>query len=242
MARIGTYSNDTTVTANDRVIGTDVNGGATNNYRMGDISNFVRTTIFPNLDDGRVFIQNEGSLLESFISNPVTAEAYSNEYVASDTAADLTKAIYFSNASTITVGSGVTDVFDSTILMTGVRLIFINRDTATRILLTVASVDTTARTITLTQNVTNFADFDGSTIANGSNQLMFVRNNGISLDGSITAGTINAPVTRVNNINPNGPATIRFWFGTQMEFDTQFPGGAGLEADVEYTIYTPRNP
>ena len=52
------------------------------------------------------------------------------------------------------------------------------------------------------------------------------------ISSSITVG-------RVTNLNPNGPANIRFWFGTQMEFDTQFPGGVGLQADVEYTIYTP---
>lgn len=46
MARISTYDNDTTVSASDRVIGSDAdNGDLTQNYTMGDILTYIQNNI-----------------------------------------------------------------------------------------------------------------------------------------------------------------------------------------------------
>jgi len=46
MARIETYDNDTSISANDRVIGSDAdNGDLTQNYTMGDILSYVQNNI-----------------------------------------------------------------------------------------------------------------------------------------------------------------------------------------------------
>ena len=51
MARLTTYQNDTTITANDRLLGTDESGGlnTTRNFTVGELRDFITNGLGTNL-------------------------------------------------------------------------------------------------------------------------------------------------------------------------------------------------
>ncbi len=191
MARISTYDNDDLPSGSDKVIGTDGGSNDTVNYTLDQIAAFVDGEILPVLENGSVVLFNDGEYMESFITNNITTATVSHAY-GNDTTQTLTRAIYLSDTTTIAVGSLVTGVFTNPIVRAGVRVVFTDALESVRFVRTVAAVDSAARTITITEPIATFADFDGSTSSNGSNQLLFVRNDGITLPGAAATGSLSS--------------------------------------------------
>lgn len=80
MAKIKTYSNDTSISADDKVIGTDAgDDNATKNYTIGDIANFIRGSGGVNSVSGTSPIQaspTEGDVTVSLAPSGVTPNTY----------------------------------------------------------------------------------------------------------------------------------------------------------------------
>ena len=143
---------------------------------------------------------NNGEFIESFVNNRVTTARFSHAYTLQQSVATLSRAIYFSDSTTINVGSSVMDVFTEPILQVGVRVVFIASEVSVRFVREVASVDATARTITITEPVEEFATLSGDTIPNGSNRLLFVQNDGIDVPRLI-GGSQLTPLTILAVLN-----------------------------------------
>lgn len=60
MAKISTYNLDTTVSKNDKVIGTDSSGSATKNFKLEDIAGFLNTSSLINVN-GQLIYQFKNS-------------------------------------------------------------------------------------------------------------------------------------------------------------------------------------
>ena len=55
MAKISSYNLDTTVSKNDKVIGTDSGGSTTKNFKLEDIAGFLNTSSLINVNGQLVY-------------------------------------------------------------------------------------------------------------------------------------------------------------------------------------------
>jgi hypothetical protein len=88
MAKINTYPNDTSISADDKVVGTDAgDDNATKNYTIGDIANFVRGTGVVSSVSGTSPIQaspSQGDVTVSLATSGVTPNTYQYANISVD--------------------------------------------------------------------------------------------------------------------------------------------------------------
>lgn len=79
MAKISTYNLDTTVSKNDKVIGTDSGGNVTKNFKLEDIANFLNTSSLINVNGQLVYQFKELAVPGSgqFVTSTGTAQSFS---------------------------------------------------------------------------------------------------------------------------------------------------------------------
>ena len=79
MAKISTYNLDTTVSKNDKVIGTDSAGSATKNFKLEDLAGFLNTSSLINVNGQLVyeFKANATPLAGQFVTSTGTAQDFS---------------------------------------------------------------------------------------------------------------------------------------------------------------------
>lgn len=227
MARISTYAEDIVVSDRDRIIGTDGDqSNQTKNFSVRTLTNFINEDLFDGFTDGEVITIFEDTIIPSSIQSTFVTTVF--------VGTDPQNSVVATGPNEITFGSGITFV-DPQVAIDSYVVLVNGNDKYTSL---ITGISQTNRTVTLAKAFTasellTFGPAQGIT-----NVATFLRYTGISVQG----GVLDAITGRTANINPNGPASIRFWYGTQVEYDTQFPGGVGLELDVEYTIYTPLVP
>ena len=225
MPKISTYVKDNNLERGDRFIASEATGNQTVNIPLHAISDYVNAAHFDGFANGDIATVYNNTVVPSSLSSTFVTFVPT---LAMNTAGN----IISTNSTTLSVGTNLSNVFTSPQVAVNSYVVLING--VNKHVSRITAVDSVARTITLDHAIPSeiSGSFDGS--SGSLTEFTFLRYTGVNI-----RGTLNASVGQINNINPNGPASIRFWFGTQMEFDTQFPGGAGLEEDVEYTIYTP---
>ena len=88
MAKINTYPNDTSISADDKVVGTDAgDDNATKNYTIGDIANFVRGSGVVSSVSGTSPIQaspSQGDVTVSLATSGVTPNTYQYANISVD--------------------------------------------------------------------------------------------------------------------------------------------------------------
>lgn len=65
MAKISTYNLDTTVSKNDKVIGTDSSGSSTKNFKLEDVAGFLNTSNLINVNGQLIYQFNTGATPDS---------------------------------------------------------------------------------------------------------------------------------------------------------------------------------
>ena len=65
MAKISTYNLDTTVSKNDKVIGTDSGGNITKNFKLEDLAGFLNTSSLININGQLIYKFNTGATPDS---------------------------------------------------------------------------------------------------------------------------------------------------------------------------------
>lgn len=227
MAKISTYEQDVTVNGVDRIIGSDGNrNNATKNFSVRSLTDFINTDLFKGFEDGQVITVFNDTIIPSAIQSTFVTTVYEGTNEGNSVLATGANELTFGTTLTFTDPQVAIDSY----------IVVLNGTNKYTSLITGISEDN--RTITVDRNFTSDELLIFGLPGGINNIATFLRYTGISIQGA----TLDAAVSRVNNLNPEGPLSIRTWWGTQIQYDTQFPGGVGLELDVEYTIYTPLVP
>ena len=140
MARIGSYPDDTLVENNDRIIGTDANSGATVNFPIERLSEFVNSSIFNGITDGETILSYQNTLIPSPLTATISTHVAGSEVATSE----INNAIYVSLTNTLNVGTNV-DIFSQPQVAAGNVIIIRNGDT--RHVAKITSVNSTNREI-----------------------------------------------------------------------------------------------
>ena len=142
---INNYESDSNINDNDKIIGTDVVTGDTVNFRIGDLREYLTTTISEDFAlNGYIPVVHNGRTYSSFIKQEITTTTYGDENIGSIVA----DSIYAQSDTVLAIGANV-DIFSDSGTVANGRLLLQNYTSGIRLQSKIASVDTQARTITL---------------------------------------------------------------------------------------------
>ena len=201
MAKIREYPDDPNVEGDDKVIGSNSSSKkGTKNYTVDDLAEYLRNNLAPGNVDNSVLVQQDGKLVEGFITEMVDSTSARSRVFIDFV---LANSIYMTDPSTIVIGENISNVIGHNATRPGARVVLTNVPSDLTIVSKIESVNEFDRTITLTGIFDNWPLFSGVGQEEAFNEIVITSNLGVNIDGAIT---INGTTVSVENntflVNP----------------------------------------
>ena len=203
---------------------------------VGRVAEFIQDNLLPEITNDYLLINNGSSLDFSFVRQISNSVTIGSESVSSQN----TIGVYAQSESRLNVGTGIrTDFFANSVVVAENRIIITNHTLAHAFVTTIDSVDSSTGDIFLDEPLPTGLFNALALTGDGANTVTVAELTSVTIEGDLIvngslSGTID--IDAVNNVNGSDadePDTIRFWTGTETEYQT-LVGGNNVESDIIY--------
>ena len=226
----------------DAAIGVSSDGDENRVYNQR--GNFVEVDPGSNLVDDFVPTSKSGVNVETFITSDFNTFTTQSDYVNSTAASfSLNNSITMTDSTTVVFGSLLSSVFSNVNVVVGNRITISNvANNNLRFIRTIASIDASAGTITLSAGITEWAMLNNSSFNSSNNTVIFSTNTRTTVEGELrVTGRIDGAVDRaraLTNINTASGAiqATDDWRGTEVEYQRLLSLGL-IDDNTNYDTY-----
>ena len=224
MPGISRITRDDSLERNDTLLGNNNATGSPRNFTPESVADFTESEVLTGIQEDFVLIKNQDQFSQGFIRTRVDKITIGSEVRTTDSFFTLI------SPSTVRIDLAMRDsFFSNSAVIVGARVRITNHTTRTILFSSISSIDIGTGTFLL-EDIFSAGERNAINSGDGSNTLQVVTPlgvninagpGGLTVDGSLINTAGNSIATSLSNINDSGDSNIflRFWQGTQSEYD-----------------------